>query len=460
MSLDLLLAYAASGATGGIATARPYIESMAKSFSAAEFERAIKEAGDRLTHSGRDLVVKSFASDASASGWDSDAPEGSILVYDAVLSTKDKDRDGDIIHPEGMRLETKMPLLWQHMASEPIGVMVKNLEQNADEVINRYAIADTELGRDAATLTKMGALRKSHGFFPMPGRFQPIDIVTKADGSRHATGFEIFELSVYESSLVSIPAGAKAVVLRTYEKEFDAICTAHSRDLLSSACVKSWAEGIYDARQKVFSGARAEDAKLVKGVGELQASPLEAATPSVVVNLSVGEELCNRLQKFTSNLRGVKSFAESLSVKMMGSPDYMPGSFEDVQSSLNSQAERYLERNVDGFSCDYAYVTATFTDSAVVCCWTYDRETYEYKKPRCYRIAWAYDDDGNAKFNGEPQAVEIAVSVVEKSLQTSRIDWKEPPSRKDAGDPVQNSVTLPADQQSDADPILALFESF
>src|SRR5690606_23018024 len=92
VSLDLLLAYAASGATGGIATARPYIESMAKSFSAAEFERAIKEAGDRLTHSGRDLVVKSFASDASASGWDSDAPEGSILVYDAVLSTKDKDR--------------------------------------------------------------------------------------------------------------------------------------------------------------------------------------------------------------------------------------------------------------------------------------------------------------------------------------------------------------------------------
>ena len=448
-NLDLLLAYAASAETGGIATARPYVESMAKGLSSADFDKLIKAAEECLTHSSRELIVKSFTESDDDSFWDADIPAGSIFAYDAVLATKDKDRDGDIVHPEGLTLETKMPLLWQHIQTQPIGVMVKMLEQSSDELINRYAIADTELGRDAATLVKMGALRKSHGFFPVPGQFQPIDIITKADGSKQATGFEIFKANVFESSLVSIPAGAKARVIRTYEKEFDAICTAHSRDVLKSGLVKQWAESLYGSRQKVFAGASAADAT-VKTV----TTEAPNGTPNITVNVSIPDLAVKSMQP-----KGIKSFAESLSVKMAGTPDHMPGSFEEVQAAIGRQAERYLKQNVQGFRCDYAFVSATFGDSAIICCRTYDRDTYEYGKPRCYRVMWSYGDDGEVTLSGTPQEVEMAVSVVEKSISMQTIDWKEPPSRKDAG-------ILPAVKQStgstdaavaSSDPIFDLF---
>ena len=423
MSLKLFKQYAASGA-GSIVTARPYLDDMQKCLSGESClnitKEMLTEAEDRFVHCDPLAAVDmGSVKSADADGWgdiaEDDIPKKSILVYDAVLATKDKDRDGDIVHPDGMQLETKMPLLWQHVWSSPIGVMVKTIEQNSDRVVNRYAIADTPLGKDAATLVSMGALRKSHGFLPVPGHFEPIEIIKTAKGDI-PKGFDIKKLNVYESSLVSVPAGAKAVVLRSYEKEFDAICRAHSEKKLESPAIKSWASGLYENRTKVFgTGVDLE-------VGELKA--IESEPTRVVVDVNVNGEKskscgCGTKDATNETDSGLLTFEKSAmrTEKYLGNamPDYMPGSFEEASAAIRRQACSKIEEET-GTDC-YCSVVATFTDTAIVCC-----HTYGNGKRKCYRVSWEYKD-GDPKVTGDLTEVEIEPTIVEKAFSAE--SWRE-----------------------------------
>lgn len=208
------------------------------------WRQMMKDAKDRLAYSDQQMVVKEFS--------ESDIPDGGILAFDNILITTRKDRDGDILESSGAKVDPKMPLLWQHLAIHPIGKLLSETGRSKSLIKTRGVIADTELGRDAAVLVKLGALRISHGFQPV--RFEAI-----YDGKDRQTGWHVKELEIYEFSLVSVPANADAEILQTYEKtksfvkEMDGIRTAFGRDMLKSEAVKRWAKSIYDVRQKTFA---------------------------------------------------------------------------------------------------------------------------------------------------------------------------------------------------------------
>lgn len=426
MATKQLLDYAVSG-IGRIATRKAYLDDVqtclsqdacpAKSLGIdhASWKKMLDEADDIYTYCDpSSAIVKSFDAIAGYKGLDgeSEIPDRALLVFDAILATKDKDRDGDIVHPEGLALTYKMPLLWQHVWSSPVGVMVKTLEQNTEHNVNRYAIADTVLGKDAATLTAMGALRMSHGFLPVPGEFEPLELVKSANGTMVPSGFRIKKANVYESSLVSVPAGAKASVLRTYEKEFDAICQAVSEKKLQSTVVKSWAENLYENRTKVFSGATLEPQKVVVEVNVNHEKP--EPVPTVVKSFSASHE----------------------KMMSMAVENYMPGSFEDIQDKLQKQAQKALSGRYED---KYVSLLATFSDSFVVCTRKYDSGDV---KKECYRST--YEMDGDDVKIGEMKEVEIAVSVMEKAFSGMQ--------------PEQEPIEVaPPVNVTETDPVLALF---
>ena len=248
----------------GIGTAAQYVKSIhdespasdvAKIGDETKWKSELADAAGRLTYCDDDMGIKSFSDGTGITN-------GAVLEYDCVLSSRRMDRDGDILEPKGMNIDKSMPLLWQHLQLQPIGKHVKVLSQDDSLLQCKFAIADIALGRDAATLVKFGALRKSHGFKPIPGEFEPVDFVKNAQGAvvyndkgqPLVKGWHVKKSNVYEGSLVSIPANADGNVLRLYEKQFDGLATAFSRDLLEDSLVKHWAKSIYDKRPVTVPG--------------------------------------------------------------------------------------------------------------------------------------------------------------------------------------------------------------
>ncbi|MAT51480.1 MAG: hypothetical protein CMK32_09890 [Porticoccaceae bacterium] len=450
MALIDLIKHARSG-NGLIATAAPYLKEMqaclkgegacpAKLFgldSADAWKKALEEADEKLTYCDPNGGIKSVKSEKA------ELSEGSILDYDAILSTSQKDRDGDILRTEGMQLEPGMPLLWQHMWNQPIGKMLSIVEQNDRHVVCKYAVADTEMGRDAAKLIRMGALRKSHGFMPIPGYFEMIDVEKSADGSMTPAGYDIKRCSVYESSVVSIPANAGTRILRTYEKEASAIFTAVEQKQLESEVFSRWAKGLYDNRQRFFPGA--DFGRLEKMMTEMKKTVedmVTAKTPGQKDMQSDSRPKCSECEDGYCDESGtcdhcghvmpksgksagqpafIKSFDESVAMtKSYGMPDSLPGSFESVQRALSRKAEDYLEDNgVDVGDYEYVTLIATFSDSAIVC-----KRNYRKDSEYCYRLMWEMTE-GKPAFTGQPEKVEIEATVVSKALDASGARIKE-----------------------------------
>lgn len=221
-----------------------------KGGSEAAWAKALKDAESKLVYRAERMdvlggshneagTVKRFGQ-PSESGVAEGLTDKSVMDFDCILTTKDLDRDGDVLDPLGADIDSKMPLLWQHLPLEPIGRFVKMIDRNRDLVSCRFAIADTELGRDAAVLTEFGALRVSHGFQPIS--FDPMD----KDGS-DLGGWNVKAFEVMEGSLVSIPSNKGAVI------------TAFSREKLRSPLVKSWAGKLFKERPAQSNGWRESD---------------------------------------------------------------------------------------------------------------------------------------------------------------------------------------------------------
>jgi HK97 family phage prohead protease len=175
----------------------------------SEWTRALKDAEQTLTFRNKKMrVVKTSLKPGPSEA----------LRFDAIITTPHRDRDGDILKSDGAILDEDMPLLSQHIAMNPLGGMVKVLRKNSRGVRARFSIADTEFGRDHATLIKANALRISHGFDPK--EWEPME---DEDGWL----FKVFE--IFETSLVSIPSNVQARVLEIGEKAWE------------SDFMKSWA---------------------------------------------------------------------------------------------------------------------------------------------------------------------------------------------------------------------------
>jgi HK97 family phage prohead protease len=476
----------------GISTAAAYVKGISPCFEGSNlcpaklfklaspdlWAKELTDAASRLTYCNADMADPDFLSKSVRDG--AGITAGSVLEYDCILSSKSKDRDGDVVHQKGgLEVDLKMPLLWQHIQVSPIGKHVALLDQDDTITKSRFAIADTELGRDAAVLVKFGALRKSIGFKPFD--FSPIEIVKGADGRDVVKGWDIKKAKCMEGSLVSIPANPDTAILATYAKEFDGLATAFSRGELKHELVKHWAKGIYDLRPAQVRGADlvSKDAvpgetkaTLIIGGAKLELSSLVATKmanddvegdtkkcpgcgkqhvagkscphcagskshePSGAVGQAAKGEKCPKCSggKLDSTgscpecgyVRGssgksigdtFKSMAD-LSTKLYGN-EYLDGSFEKVQSGLRRTASDYLRgkgKDAAGGS-HYAELLATFPNTAIVCLYSYGA----VKSP-CYRMSYSVDEEGNATWSGDPEEVEVKQTIIEKRFAADSLE--------------------------------------
>lgn len=420
------------------------------------WQKELDEAAARLTYCNQDMADPEFLSKSVREG--TDITKGAVLEYDCILSSCRKDRDGDIVVQKGgLSVDLKMPALWQHIQVQPIGKHVALLDQDETQTKSRFALADTELGRDAATLVKFGALRKSIGF--KPAKFEPVEIVKGADGKDMVRGWHIKEASVMEGSLVSIPANADAqIISASYAKEFDGLCTAHSRGLLKNTLVKHYAAGLYSQRPAQVRGvdlaaketAVETKATLTLGGATIELSSKGASGAQMAGSGESGRKNCPKCGKSTLDSTNscpqcgyvegepsksaaapttkaveqttapqaddigeqFKSLA-GLSTKLMGN-EYLDGSFEKIQNMLRRTAGDYLRSKGQTVGRNsYSDLIATFPGSAVVC--MYD---YESSKSPCFKISYKTDKDGNASWDGDVQAVEVKQQIIEKAIRT------------------------------------------
>ncbi|MXP43694.1 HK97 family phage prohead protease [Allopontixanthobacter sediminis] len=135
---------------------------------------------------------------------DSGAIEGIISAFGGV------DTYGDTIQPGAYTKSIasiaqsgrKMPVLYQHDASRPIGVWTELVERPQGLFGKADLAMDVELAREAHALAKIGALTGiSIGFDVAPGG-------SKQDGNLRL----LTEINLWEASLVTFPADPQARV--------------------------------------------------------------------------------------------------------------------------------------------------------------------------------------------------------------------------------------------------------
>jgi len=235
----------------------------------AKFHAAVKRAAGQFTYfdekhaapaymkfKGDDgkLVVKGQALKDDEAG--KSLGDGFLMEFDCVITTGRRDRDGDVLDPKGAMVDPKMPLLWQHMPFQPVGKMVRLLEQSEDKVTGRFAIVDTPLGREAAQLVKTGCLRISHGFAPI--EYNPL----KDENGKDMGGWNISRYAMMEASLVSIPSNVDAEIEQFNAGKFhDPLLKAFFKGLTDPAKRKAYSLGWGSALPRLKAAGKKADGK-------------------------------------------------------------------------------------------------------------------------------------------------------------------------------------------------------
>lgn len=197
-----------------------------------DFAAIVEKAALQPTYSNESMKIGDFATKGAA------LTPGSIMDFDAIITSTSMDRDKDVLESSGATLDPQAPLLLFHNPELPIGRLVSKTQHTRNLLSGRFSILNTELGRDAAILVEGGAVRISHGFDPE--EFEPLK-----DGRWHVLKFTVLEIS-----LVPVPSNPTAVI------------TAFSRHKLHSPFVKSWAKSLFDARPAQSTGV---DSIIVNG---------------------------------------------------------------------------------------------------------------------------------------------------------------------------------------------------
>jgi hypothetical protein len=211
--------------------------------------RAMKHASNTLTWCEEKALptdmTRSASFDASATlnqlniPNGTEIPQGALMVFRNVVTTNDEDRDGDVLHTRGARIDTPMPLLWQHNSALPIGKMLA-VDQHNDRHLRVFSVLLdlNDLTEDTAKLIEAGAMRISHGFIPL-------DFRERVEDSKDVpwNGFDIHKFEIMEESVVSVPSNRGAVI------------DLYSRDAFKSAPMQCIGKTLFDKRpDKVWPG--------------------------------------------------------------------------------------------------------------------------------------------------------------------------------------------------------------
>ena len=173
--------------------------------SGRSFEDLMQKAAKTLVYSNSDMdvgVVERKRTGNKLRGVE--LPKNTLMVFQHVLTSSRKDRDGDILRSEGAEVDPSMLLLWQHVSTLPIGKMIKVVSQNKKSLKIISAIVDmNKLCHDAAVMVDNGMGRFSHGF-----RALEFESINDKDGA--TVGFDVKNFEIMEESLVSVPSNVDA----------------------------------------------------------------------------------------------------------------------------------------------------------------------------------------------------------------------------------------------------------
>jgi HK97 family phage prohead protease len=132
------------------------------------------------------------------------------LDVEAVLSTRQRARDGHILEPRGADLtgfRANPVILWSHNPEEPIG-RAESVSVSADKIVARIRFAAPGA---SATADRIRKLVKDGVVSTMSVGFDVID-ATPIDPAKPRGGMHITAWTLMEASFVSVPADTGAVV--------------------------------------------------------------------------------------------------------------------------------------------------------------------------------------------------------------------------------------------------------
>ena len=202
----------------GILTADRYVKNVAEfagkhhiAGKKHSFGDVLLKASQTLVYSNEDMEVleKQMLSERQVDIEGIELPKNTLMVFKHVLTTPRKDRDGDVLRTDGAILDPKLPLLWQHVHTLPIGKMLAVAEHSSKRLTLISAIIDiNELSHDAAVMVDNGMGRFSHGF-----RALEFTELKETEGDTTGpNGFDVKRFEIMEESIVSVPSNVDAEV--------------------------------------------------------------------------------------------------------------------------------------------------------------------------------------------------------------------------------------------------------
>lgn len=213
------------GIGGGITTADRYVSQVAgcigpeicnRNFLKAagrDFSAVLKEAADIAAYAGTQWSIEkrvTRSEDMKASLPSGlELPAHAMMLIRNVLTTPKEDRDRDVLETAGAKPDSKMPLLWQHLHTLPIGKAI-GVAEHTPEVLKMFTVLLdlNDLTNDACKLVEADALRFSHGFRAL----EFIERKASDDPRGEPIGFRITSFEIMEESLVSVASNTQAEI--------------------------------------------------------------------------------------------------------------------------------------------------------------------------------------------------------------------------------------------------------
>ncbi len=341
--------------------------------------KAVGEASNKLVYANPDMVVEAKASvgdfsDVLPKGEEIELPKNTLMLLRHVLTTPLEDRDNDILRTQGATVDPKMPLLWQHIPSLPIGKRLLTVEHTKDTLRLVTALIDiNELTADIAKMIEADILRFSHGF-------RALEFEERKVESGAMPGFEITKFEIMEASLVSVPSNV------------DAEMEVFTSGKWKSDLMKEFVKELVSQRAVVVAGA------------DINAKPAIYGGCDDLLILADDRPITQWNDRSGKGRHFKQTTADKQPTKYYGD---LEGSWEWVETRLRNGAKSHLESNgiaVD--KGDWTWLVATFADRGIICIAKEETET-------CYQSGWRFEGDVPA-WSGELKEVEITAVIREK----------------------------------------------
>jgi hypothetical protein len=379
------------------------------------YDDLLKQASETLVYSNEEMDASDiFSKDedlSHATGISGlELPKDTLMAFRHCLTSSRKDRDGDVLHSDGARVDPRMLLLWQHVHTMPIGKLVVVEQQNPKKLVVISAIVDmNDLCHDAAVMIDNGMGRFSHGFRAI--RFDKVK--EDKEGVDGEGGFDVKEFEIMEESLVSVPANPDA------ETE-EVLLSLVEGGKLTSPVMKDYGRGIRSRRPTVVpatvevkvyvNGTEQKGTKNENesrgGAGEGQGQGERGQVDDAGASEKADAEATDR-----EGVKGEAGNKEVTEKKMEMACDssttmgMLSGSWESISYALSNGIGRFLTLVGMGIGeHDYAWIVATFPDYAIV------RVNRQGGMTQHYKVAWELRDDVPT-FVGEPEAVQLQTTT-------------------------------------------------